>query len=307
VALYKAARFFYNEIKKNVDEIKKSIHTIRVKVSKLSEFEIYFVTKYIKKGIQEDLIKATLFAIREQSQKLSSAFDRFRALKKKHKQLEGEKKTLEILIQKHREKNFEFETIISDNSYAMKMLNQKIAIENSFLNDYETSPLYSQCYEEVKYKYYDKFSEEANKIKEELNADIKMVFEEASVLEKIAYGIFKKGNIKENIERLNESLKQQLSDFETAFYREEFFANDVKELIINKHKKSIQDLKIQLSQIDKNIVNCTIKQSEEQLSVYQFEKELDDKDIKQYQLEKRLDEEYGVLSIMPLKVKTIFL
>lgn len=294
--LNKAANFFYNKIKENIDEIEKSICSIRAKVVKLSELEVYLVTKYIKKGIQEDLIKATLFEIREQSQKLASAFDRFGALQKEHKQLEEDKKNLEILIQEHNEKSFKFESIISTSSYTMEMLNQKITIESSFLNDYKASPLYSQCCEETKYKYRDKFTEETNKIIEKLRTDIQKVFEKASVLDKIAYGILKKGNIKQSIEQLNESSKQHLSNLQLTFYQEEFFTNDLKETIINKHEQNLQELKIQLNKAENEFTHHTIKQSEEELKIYKFEKELDEKDIKQYQLEKHLDEAYGILA-----------
>lgn len=294
--LNKAARFFFNKINENIEELKSLTSYIQDKVDELSKIELYLVTKYIKKGIQEDLIKATLFEIKEHSEKLSSSLDRFRSFQKEYKQTEKNIQNLKNTIKEYKKEVLEIENSISLIANEIEIINKQIKTEQCYLNDYKISPYYSSCYEEIKNKYKDDFTNEKNNIKELLKTDIEKVFESANILEKLSYGLFKRGKIKDKIELLNNLSQEQLSNLNTTFYEQDFFINDLKENISNRHSKVIKKLKEKLSKIDANITKSSIKHSEIKLEIFQLESEMDDKDIKLYQIENLLDKEFGILS-----------
>lgn len=294
--LNKAARFFFNKINENIEDVRRLTSHIQDKVDKLSKIELHLVTKYIEKGIQEDLIKATFSEIKEHSEKLSSSLDRFRSFKKEYKQIEQNIQNLKNAIKEYKEKAFQIENSISLNANELEIINKQIKIEECYLNDYKISPYYSSCYEEIKCKYRDKFANEKNDIKEVLKTDIEKVFESANILEKLYYGLFKSGTIKDKIELLNNSSQEQLSNLQNTFYQQDFFINDLKENILNKHSKLIKELEENLSEIDASITKFSVKHSEIKLEIYQFENEVDTEDIKLYQMENLLDKEFGILS-----------
>lgn len=294
--LNKAARFFFNKIKENIEELQKSTFHIREKVDKLGKIELLLVTKYIEKGIQEDLIKATLSEIKDHSEKLSSSLDRFKSFQKEYKQIEQNIQSLKNTIKEYKEEVFEIENSISFSANEIETINKQIKTEQCYLNDYKISPYYSSCYEEIKYKYRDKFANEKSDIKEVLKTNIEKVFESANILEKLSYGLLKRGTIKDKIELLNNSSQEQLSNLQTTFYQQDFFINDLKKNILNKHSKLIKELEEKLSEIDTSITKFSVKHSEIKLEIYQLENEVDAEDIKLYQLENLLDKEFGILS-----------
>lgn len=294
--LNKAARYFFNKIKENIEELQGFTSHIQNKVDMLSKIELYLVTKYIKKGIQEDLIKATLFEIKEHSEKLSSSLDRFRSFQKEYKQIEKNIQKLKNTIKEYKEEALEIDNFLSLYANEIENINKQIKTEQCYLNDYKISPHYSSCYEEIKYKYKDKFINAKNDIKEVLKTDIEKVFEKANILEKLSYGLLKKGTIKDKIELLNNSSQEQLSNLQITFYQQDFFVNDLKEIVLNKHNKYIKKLEEKLNEIDTNITKSSIKHSEIKLEIFQLESEMDDEDIKLYQMENLLDKEFGILS-----------
>ena len=294
--LNNAADYFYEKIVENIDIINESTSYMTKEAKELTTQELYIVNKYIKKGVQEDLIKATLSDIRANSEDITFTFDRLKALKSTYESIDEDKSNLKNNINLTTQKYLEIQNNLTNYGNDIESLNKKISVENNYLGDHQASPFLNSIHKELEDKFSSKYNDEVSKIEDELDSKIKALHNESSILDKISYTLLKKGLMQQKTEAINEKIKISLLNLQDNFYKQDFFINELEEIIYIRHQKNIQSYELEIESIEIRLVRDSSKISKLELQIGQLKYKYDQKDKEQYVLEKEIDDEYGILS-----------
>jgi len=291
-----SAKFFYKKIKDNVEIINNITKNIQKEVTNLSQIETELIEKYIKKGLQEDIIKATFFSLKENLLQDNNIINEFQKFQRQLVTLKIEKQEKEIYIENIKDSYFVLENNIIDNTNKIKNINKKIIIEIEYLDNYVNSPIYHDIDKSLKIKYKKLLDSEKNKIYEKIDEDIKLLREKASIIDKIKYGLFKNGKLKESYDSFNDLLKERILSINTSFYEQSFFKDELKENILNTHNSKIKELNLELDEYEKKIIldENTLRKLE--MNIYENKNFIEQLDITQLNIQIKLDEKFDILA-----------
>lgn len=303
--LQDAAKYFFNKINENIKEINSLTKYIKAEVVALEKAEKSIIVKYIQKGIQEDLIKATLNFIRTESIKSNSILNEFEKLQNEYKNIEDLISNHKKEINLKKEEYFDFENIILNKTNKLQSINNKIELEETYLIDFIKSPLYEEVNKLLKIKYNDTFTKEQEKINEDLKNSIFKIRKESNIIDKIAYGILRKGKIKDKIEKLREVATQDIILLDKTFWEQKFFLDDLEETIQKNHNNNIKDLRNNLEILESKISNIICDVNISKIKISQHEESINILENKKRNIELKIDTDFEILSENILEYKDI--
>jgi hypothetical protein len=300
-----AAKYFHSKIKDNVKIIQNLTSHITEETTKLANLEQDIIVKYTKKGVQEELIKATLDYIKSTIINSPLVLAKYNKLQNEYDYtcVQREKIITDIKILEEHHLSIESNLIKFTNT--LELINNDIKIEESYLDNHMNSPIYNETEEQLKHKHYNTLMAEKELILAELKQSILDLKNEVNIIDRIAYGLFKKGKMKDLIEKFNEDAKEKTLILNQTFWEQDFFQIELLETIKHKHLFKIKELSAKLTETEVQITNTIEKDNLYKIKVAELEKFINEIDYKKRKIELELDESFEILSENVFEIKDI--